>query len=497
MAVPIGAFSLAPPTDAILPAPVPAIDPWTLRDGRVDAETRKAALNPDAPIWRQLFSQWAAKRGRGKLLYTPQFVAPDRTAKDALFDLLRIYDVYGARIVGNQHGLTLEAPSAVPADNDVSLVLNYDPYNKYAARLTLHNGHLLQGTTIRVEVVQLHDQPSTAVDVWEIRDGHVEKPGTVRDNWIVVVWGEDGTPILHASASVAALGRAFRVYAISTQLHPGTTLSDVEATLDIVHGGAYSRSIPMPYAVLPGTPSIDSQLYKFVRCSNEGASEVRRLRGRVTVFFDLAAGTLEFDDAGCFLHGPASAPAALFLDGNEQWSRAHSPVLCSPAETQPDETVIAPGATPPESAARQRFGHVGRMPRRPATPLVLTEKRAYITPGPLRHRLRMGQRATWLQLQLSELHPDAARMENNATAHLIVGDFDRALRAARIDAVHIELVLAWRAGPTQPLNFRSLPLRFQLVHAEAATYAYCGLPDVIGGLRSSMPYAAHLVPTGY
>lgn len=494
----IGATFVTPlPTD-LAPAAPADIDPWALRDGTAgDAKLLAAAADPDAAVWRALFAQWARRRGGGAALHTPTWVPSGRSARDALFDMLAIYDVYEARMRDGFFDTTLAVPSALPVPTDITVVLHYDIAGDRAMRLRVLNGARLGATPVRISVRVDRTGIDGETEAWDVRAGVVQPAGDDKPaHWLFIDWTDD-QPRLRGSAALAALGHSFRVYAHYARPQRGRTLDDVERSLRLYAGMQYARAIPIPIGTQRGAVARENLLMALANCESHGADPTTILRARVTALFDTVAGTMRFDDAGCVLRGPATAPVALYLAGNDQWSRSHSPVLCSPLPAAaPLELAPNTGPAAPEATQRMRFGYEGRAVRRPPVPLTLADSRAYVAPAPLRPTLER-RRAAWLELHLSELHPDAERMEQRASAYLMVGDFGRVLRAARIDAVYVELVLGWRAGTAGPYSFRTVPVRFQLAHDDAGTYAYAGLPDTVNHERHMMPFAVHMVLPGY
>lgn len=496
----IGATFVAPlPTDLAPPAPTSVdVTPWSLRDGTVgDAKLMAAAADSDSTVWRSLFAEWARRRGGGAALHTPTWVPAGRSARDALFDMLAIYDVYEARMRDGYFDTMLAVPSAIPSATDITIVLHYDIGGDRAMRLRVIGGARLGSTAVRISVRVDRTGVDGEIEAWDVRGDSVRPAGDDKPaHWLFIDW-TDEQPRLRGSTTLAALGHSFRMYAHYARPQRGRTLDDVELSLRLCAGTQYARAIPIPIGTQRGAVDRENLLVALANCESHGANPATIVRARVTALFDTVAGTMRFDDAGCTLHGPATAPVALYLAGNDQWSRSHSPVVCSPLPgATPLELAPNTGAAVPESTQRMRFGHEARVVRRMPVPLTLTDRRAYVAPAPLRPTLGR-RRAAWLELHLSELHPDAERMEQRASAYLMVGDFDRVLRAARIDAVYVELVLGWRAGTNGPYNFRTVPVRFQLAHDDAGTYAYAGLPDTVNYERSMMPFAVHIVPSGY
>lgn len=493
------AFVTPPPLDLAPPAPAyEDVDPWALRDGALtDAKLLAAAADHNGPVWRALFAKWARRRGNGFALHTPSAVAPGRSLRDALFDMLAVYDVYEARTFNGAFDTTLGVPSSLPSPDDVSIMIHYDTAGARPMRMRLFNSVRLGATPVRVTVRVDTAGHTTDTVAWDVRAGQVlaaadtERP----PHWLMIDW-IDEQPRLRGSRELAALGVSFRVYAHYARPQRGSSLGEIERALALYAGRQYARAIPVAAGVRTGgAVSAENLVVALANCASDGADPTRVLHARVTALFDTAAGTMRFDHAACAMLGPGTAPAALYLAGNDQWARSQSPVLCSPLEgATPLGLPPNTGPAAPEPVHRMRFGHEARLVRQTPLPLTLQDRRAYVAPAPLRPLLGR-RRAAWLELHLSELNPDAARLERMATAHLVVGDFDRVLW--NIDTVCVELVLGWRAGTAGPYSFRTVPVRFQLAHDDSGTYAYAGLPDTTKCQRHMMPHAVHIVPTGY
>lgn len=515
----IGAIVAAPPPHPdILPPRQPAakpsapVDPWALRT----ADELAATANPWHPLWTQLFHEWAAQRARNGRRTTaaavcvPTAVPHSRTPRDALFDLLSVYDVW--RLDADQY-MRLAVPSALPSPRDISInvVLIGDGSVAHDVELVLPRAGVdlallaAQGIDQFRVVVQLVDAGRIVVrerfDI-DTASGTVERvPDADADDagpdailyarWFQGAEYASPEPAVWGSPDLAAARCAFRVY--------GSTIDDVVPTRPAV--GAvdvepliaprymFGRVIPVTDTRRPQPPPLvaRNQQLTLATVTHGGTSSAGTMEATLVAQFTLSTNSMQFDVAASSLRGPGSAPAAFFVYENEQWTRQQAPVVCT--ETQPRPALPAApldAPLPPASSQRQRFGHVhGAAPPAQPVPVSLADERNYFEPVPMRGRY--ARRPAWLGFWVDNLHPHATFVEETSRVSMAILDPDGVLRDSRVHSVRVRLCLQWRATPATPFATVELPLLFQLAYGERATYAYAGMPDVCERARRLMP----------
>jgi hypothetical protein len=497
MAAPVGATVVAavphidlPPAPAekfaqkpaVPPPDVAAVDPWALRDGIVTSRALAPAVaDPQHPLWTQLFHHWAAKRGPDAC-DVPQAVPRGRSPRDALFDLLSVLDVWRAA------PLRLDRPSVLPYGTDVCLTVfrtldgasvELPAPAAAAARLRERGIDLLHVCVVHGGTLGGPDVQTFTIDAasGEVTDSGAIVPAAPFALFIDFTPEDADGELLDArdygfdgTAALAACRCAFRLYVIHDNDTPATA--------------AYwsKRLVPTRDRARErvAAGNIMSQLiFGQPRDLWPACTEV--VRADIAVEFTLDSGTMRFAPEASLLRSPGSAPVALFFYPNEQWSQEQALQLCATAVPPLEPPYFAPGTPPPAAADRQRFGHV-RAPRSPPVPITLHDPMAYIEPLELRGRVLPAHPA-WLGLALDTLHPNPARVRAGA-ATLHVLDPQRTLR--RLHSVLVHLRLRWRLRADTPFADQHVHLRFQLVHAREATYAYAGAPPHTGGLPTAL-----------
>jgi len=492
-------YAKAPPlTDADVP------DPWALRDGLV-ASTEQAEALGDAwhPLWARLFERWAARRARyghhtiAATTCVPTAVPRGRTPRDALYDLLSIYDVWS---VGGDRMLRLHTPSAIPSAHDIVLAVQRHDAGADIA-LPRAQADLAQlaerGVGVFYVVVQTLGDGGAVIthDAYSINTVActIDNATTVDTHVLYVRWFAgsdyaDSRPDVWGTPEMAATRCTFRVYGSAADGAVPVHGPPIEVDSAFESCAMFRRLVPTTDMSRPQRPPLvrDNQQLLLAMTHTDGIDATAMMEAVITAQFTLSTGAMTFDTGAQWLRGPGNAPAAFFLYENDQWSRRQAPVVCTEPQAAPpaiDDTLVAP--LPPPSSQRQRFGHTLVATSGQPVPLSLGDERNYFVPLPM--RTLYTRRPAWIGLHIDGLHPHPVLVEQTAHASMSVLDPDQVLRRSGVQAILVLFRLQWRPTETAPFSTHHLPLRFQLVHADGRVYAYAGLPEVAGVERQAMP----------